>query len=215
MVKNYLFISIFAILFLVSCKNNKNERITEKQSVNKLDTVIIDCNYTFDEAIKGTKAPKKIIEQLSLIEVKYYSMDGKIHQGQILTNQIIAGDLKEIFKLILKEKFPVAQVIPIVRYNWNDILSMKANNTYSFCYRNVGYSRHAKGMAIDINPYQNPLRWKKEFSYRKNQPEGAIYDSLAPGTFTPDNPIVYKFNALGFRWGRNFKRNYDDHHFSK
>ena len=215
MVKNYLLIFICTILFLVSCKKNKNEISSQKQTVNTSDTVIIDCNYTFDEAIKGTKAPKEIIENLTLIEVKYYSMDGKIHQGQLLTNQLIVEDLKEIFSLILKEKFPVAQVIPIVKFNWNDKLSMEANNTYSFCYRNVSYSKHAKGMAIDINPYLNPVRWKKEYSYRKDQPEGAMYDPQVQGTFTPENLIVLKFKALGFRWGRYFKRNYDDHHFEK
>lgn len=142
-------------------------------------------------------------------------MDGKIHQGQILTNKQIAEDLKDIFNFILKEKFPVAQVIPIVKYNWNDKLSMKANNTYSFCYRNASYSKHAKGMAIDINPYLNPVRWKKEYSYRKDVPEGANYNPEVPGTFTPEHPVVLKFKSLEFKWGRNFKRNYDDHHFEK
>jgi len=213
--KSHLLICACIILFLVSCKKNNKDHIREIQTIIASDSVIIDCNYTFDEAIKGTKAPKKFIKGLELIDVQYYSMDGKIHQGQILTNQRIARDLKEIFDFILKERFPVAQVIPIVRYNWNDNLSMQANNTYSFCYRNVSYSKHAKGMAIDINPHQNPMRWKKEYSYRKDLPLGASYDPKKPGTLTPDNPIVLKFKALGFKWGRNFKRNHDDHHFQK
>jgi len=66
-------------------------------------------------------------------------MDGKIHQGQLLTNKTISAELKEIFDYVLKLRFPVGQAIPIVKYNWDDNLSMKANNTYSFCYRDLWF----------------------------------------------------------------------------
>lgn len=204
---------LFSILIL-SCQptdDNKKQPV----AASAPEEIIVDCNYTFAEAIEGTKAPRSVTEQLELIDVEYYSMDGKIHRGQILTNKKLVADIKTAFEFILKEKFPVEQVIPVVKYNWNDELSMQANNTYSFCYRNVSYSRHAYGMAIDINPLLNPLRWKKEYSYRKDQPANATYNPEIPGTFSPEHPVVLKFKELGFRWGRNFKRNHDDHHFEK
>ena len=116
---------------------------------------------------------------------------------------------------ILQEKFPIEKVIPIVKYDWNDTLSMEDNNSYSFCYRDISYSKHAKGMAIDLNPRLNPVRWHKEYSYRKDMPENGTYNPEIPGTFTPEHPVVLKFKALGFKWGRHFKRNMDDHHFQK
>ena len=201
-------------ILIVSCQPADNsKKQPAEETVN--EEIIVDCNYSFAEAIEGTKAPRSVIEQLQLMDVEYYSMDGKIHRGQILTNKKLVADIKTAFEFILKEKFPVAQVIPAVKYNWNDELSMQANNTYSFCYRNVSYSKHAHGMAIDINPLLNPLRWKKEYSYRKDQPANATYNPEIPGTFSPNHPVVLKFKELGFRWGRNFKRNYDDHHFEK
>lgn len=206
---------LFVILLFSACTYKKKEIKPDKPSVTNINQVITDCNYTFEEATAGTKAPKHIINQLELITVKYYSMDGKIHQGQILANKKITDDLKTIFDYILEIKFPVYQVVPIVRYHWNDELSMKANNTYSFCYRNISFSKHARGMAIDINPLQNPIRWKKENLTKKNKPEGAIYNPETPGTFYPDHPVVIKFKSLGFKWGRNFKRSDDDHHFEK
>ena len=57
------------------------------------------------------------------------------------------------------------------------------------------------------------MRWRKDFSYRKDKPEGAVYNPDEPGTFSPEHPVVLKFKELGFRWGRNFRRNNDDHHF--
>ena len=216
---NYIKITALLFLFLfMSCKQaaHKKTHIHEAEVVKSVsDSVIIDCNYTLTEALQGTKAPDSVTEELELITVKYLSMDGKVHQGQLLTNKQISKDLQEVFDYMLSISFPVERVVPIVKYNWNDDLSMKDNNTYSFCYRNVSFSKHARGMAVDINPFLNPLRWRADYSYRKDKPEGATYNPDVPGTFYPENPVVLKFKEKGFRWGRTFKRNNDDHHFEK
>ena len=216
---NLLF--MLTILFLVyGCTGNKRQTepiaaaadsIVLKEQVTA-DT-IIDADYTFREAISGTKAPQHIIDQLELFDVIYLSSDGKIHQGQILSNQQIAGEIRELFRLMLEERFVVEKAIPIVRYNWNDSLSMDDNNSYSFCYRNITYSKHAHGMAIDINPRFNPLRWKR--INRPNQPAGAVHDTTVNGTLHPEHPVVKEFTRNGFRWGHTFSKYYDDHHFEK
>lgn len=174
---------------------------------------IIDANYSFEEAIADTRAPQSIIDQLTLFDVTYLSTDGAIHRGQILSNKAIADDIREIFQFMLGEEFVIEKAIPIVRYGWSDSLSMDDNNSYSFCYRNVTYSKHATGMAIDINPRFNPLRWKSE--ERPNQPEGALLDTTVNGTLYPGHPVVNQFRELGFRWGHGFTKFYDDHHFEK
>lgn len=172
---------------------------------------IIDAAYTFEEAISGTKAPRSIIDQLTLFDVTYLSTDGRIHRGQILCNKIIEEEIKKIFRFMLDKGFVIEKAIPIVKYNWNDSLSMDDNNSYSFCYRDITYSKHATGMAIDINPRFNPLRWKGE--ERPNKPEGAVRDTTVNGTLYPGHPVVEEFRKLGFRWGHTFTRFYDDHHF--
>jgi len=212
--KTKFYLAFIWIVALTACQSNDNKTV-KPPPVKKEIKPVMDCNYTFDEAIAGTKAPLSVIHQLELINVTYLSMDGKIHQGQILTNKAIAADLKAIFQYMLEHNFPVNQVIPIVKYNWDDEASMRADNSYSFCYRNVSYSKHSNGMAIDINPFQNPVRWNKEYAYRKNKPKGANYRPEAAGTFYPEHPVVKKFKSMGFFWGRNFSRNDDDHHFEK
>ncbi len=206
----------FVLTFAVACKKSTTpppQNITP--DIAAPDT-IVDCHYSFDEAIKGSKAPDSILSELKLIDVTYYSFDGEIHRGQLLLNEKIAGEVAEVFKFILESKFPVAKVIPVVKYKWDDTKSMNDNNSYSFCYRNVGYSKHARGIAVDINPQQNPVRWNKEFrAIRTDKPRGAVYDPSKPGTFYPEHPVVLKFTEKGFFWGRNFSRNDDDHHFEK
>lgn len=210
--------AIAFIFFFALCTPDKKKAVIRDVVHQKVkpDTVIVDCNYTFEKAIAGTNAPKSIIEQLVLIDVKYYSTDNKIHAGQILTNESIAGELENIFTFILETRFPVEKVIPVVRYNWDDELSMQDNNSYSFCYRNVEYSKHAHGMAMDINPYFNPQRMKKPTTKHPDiLPEGAVYDPQVPGTLYPRHPVVEEFKKHGFKWGHHFRKKYDDHHFEK
>lgn len=208
------------ILILYSCHHTpdkvpeqKHATITAERADK--DTVIVDCHYTYQQAVSGTNAPKAITDQLELFDVQYYSVDNKIHKGQILSNKAIAGELKAIFAYMLKNKFVVEHAIPVVKYWWQDDLSMQDNNTYSFCYRNQQFSKHATGMAIDINPFFNPVRWKEGYEYRHDRPEEAHRDSSVNGTFYASHPVVQEFKRLGFFWGHNFKMKYDDHHFEK
>ena len=206
---------LLIVIAFISCNSSQKGSNYSKLQVRKIvkDSVIVDCHYTLDEAMAGSKAPKNILQQLQLVDVKYYSTDGKIHKGQILTNKKLVNKIEILFHFILQNKFPIAQAIPIVKYNWDDNLSMQANNTYSFCYRDISYSKHAWGMAIDINPYFNPLRWKVGYENRLNKPVGASYNPKVPGTFYSLQPVVEEFRKLGFRWGHNFKIKCDDHHF--
>ncbi|MEA4979949.1 MAG: M15 family metallopeptidase [Petrimonas sp.] len=217
--------SLFFIGFMVlagavlSCKKNSSQQAgavplpIQADTVEPGDTIIVDSGITFEEAIAGTEAPKSILDELVLLDVLYKSVDNKLHQGQILTNEKIGDDIRNMFGFMLENDFIIEKAIPIVHYNWNDSLSMDDNNTYSFCYRNVSYSKHARGMAIDINPRFNPVRWKS--AARPNQPEGAVPDTTVNGTLYPGHIVVKEFNKLGFRWGHTFSKYHDDHHFEK
>jgi hypothetical protein len=221
--------NLFFLIFLIilSCNNNRRDSATPADihadsTVEDLQNIIqepvlpdtiIDASYTFDEAVEYSEAPEEIISQLELVDVYYISTDGKIHKGQVVTNRQIANDIKEIFSFMLDEGFVIEKAIPIVKYGWNDSLSMADNNSYSFCYRNISYSKHATGMAIDINPRFNPLRWKN--IDRPNTPAGAVLDTTVNGTLYPGHIVVNVFRRLGFRWGHTFTKYYDDHHFEK
>ena len=218
---HYFLISLFTLSIFYGChpKQSKEENIpTEKDSIaNEIliepDTTIVDSRYTFEEAIEGSNAPQTVIDQLELINVTYLSTDEKLHEGQILTNKRLAEDIRGLFEYMLAEGFVIERAIPIVAYNWSDSLSMANNNSYSFCYRNITYSNHAKGLAIDINPRFNPLRWK--IKNLPNKPHGAVLDTTVNGTLHPDHPVVQEFRKRGFRWGHTFSKYWDDHHFEK
>lgn len=210
--KTRLFLFFSIILLFACCKPNKKEQSIPTNKISSKP--IIDCHYTFKQAIAGCNAPQYITNQLVLLNVNYLSTDGKLHQGQILINKAIETDIKYMFDFMLKQRFPIAHAIPIVKYNWNDDASMLDNNTSCFCYRNIGFSLHAKGLAVDINPFFNPVIWKPGWK-RINKPQGAVYSPNRAGTFTPQHPVVLEFENRHFHWGGKFSAKYDYHHFEK
>lgn len=170
---------------------------------------------TFEQAVAGTKAPDSIIQQLKLIDVDYYSFDGKLHRGQLVIHKKLEKDIIEIFEQLKIHKFPISKVIPIVKYNWSDNASMEDNNTSAFNYRNVAgknkLSKHSFGIAIDINPYQNPVIYEDG----RISPKGATYNPNAPGTITKNSIIYKEFASRGWIWGGDWKTLKDNHHFEK
>jgi peptidoglycan LD-endopeptidase CwlK len=193
---------------------------SEQAPAGSLQNPIIDCNITLSEALKKY-APFEFKEKQRLVEVLYYSFDGKIHQGQLVIDIRLIEDIREVFRVALENKFPVASVIPVSsdRFlkngKWNeDDQSMLANNTSAFNYRTVtggkSLSKHAYGFAIDINPVQNP--------YIKGSivlPPGAVYDTTKPGTLACDSSVVRTFIRLGWTWGGNWESLKDYQHFEK
>ena len=181
---------------------------------NANDKIIIDSDMAFIDAISGTTAPQNIIDNLIIVNVQYYSFDNKLHQGQLVIHKDVKNDIIELFDLIKNTKFPIAKVIPIVKYNWNDSISMADNNTSAFNYRNVdgtkSLSKHSFGKAIDINPMQNPYKSKAGII----SPRKATYNKNKSGTLTSDSKIVTFLLSRGWEWGGNYKSIKDWQHFS-
>jgi hypothetical protein len=179
------------------------------------DTVIVDSDIGFSEAISGSNAPMEIIDRLGLINVLYYSFDGVSHHWQIVVDSDLENDIYKIFLLIEKLRFPVGKAIPIVQYNWRDQASMAANNCSGFNFRLIegttNLSLHALGRAVDINPVQNPIIYEDG----RIAPPGKTYNASKAGTFTADHPIVEEFIKHGWQWGGNFEKIKDYHHFQK
>ena len=179
------------------------------------EEIIVDSSMSFSDAIEGTNAPDEIIDGLSLVDVLYYSFDGRKHQGQIIVNRELEDDVYEIFDFIEKILFPIGKVVPIIAYQWSDYNSMADNNSSSFNFRVIEgttkLSMHSLGRAVDINPVQNPVIYPNGVI----APQGAKYFPKERGTFTEDNAIVQEFLRRGWHWGGNFDQPKDYHHFEK
>ena len=203
------FLIILVYLFIQTNNYQMNlEKTKHKQEI------ILDCNYTFEEAIKGIEIPNSISKQLTLISVEYYSFDDRLHKGQLVVNKKAAKDIEEIFNFIKESKFPIDKVIPAVKFNWDDDASMNDNNTVAFNYRKVKGSKvlsaHSYGMAIDINPLQNP-----HIKGKVIQPDKGKYNVNASGTIIRDSKLVKEFVKRAWQWGGRWKSSKDYQHFEK
>lgn len=184
-----------------------------------LEHPMIDSHMTALEALRANTnffLSPEVFERQIILEVAYFSFDGKYHQGQIVIDKDLESDVRDFFNFLIEQNFPLKSAIPIAhnKYNFNDTLSMLDNNSSGFNPRNIAGtdkpSNHAFGRAIDINPFQNP--------FIKNgliEPKGAVYDILKPGTFSAASPIVQFLKARGWIWGGDFEEIKDYHHFEK
>jgi len=198
-------LSSFTSLILAQQNSQTLGYIPSTEQSSKSELIIIDSEYTLEEALQGITIPSSVIEDLEIVTVSYY---------RIIVNKKVSGDIIEIFSVIKETKFPVERVVPIVEYNWSDEKSMQDNNTSSFNYRFVSgskiFSMHASGLSIDINPKQNPY-----IKNGSNSPAGSVYELDADGTICPDSEIVKVFKEKGWSWGGEWKSLKDYQHFQK
>lgn len=178
--------------------------------------MILDSSYSsLDEAVSGIEIPPEIYRTLALVDVQYWSFDDMIHQGQFVLHKDLAQEIKDIFDAILEYKFPIASVIPVAAFDWDDERSMEANNSSAFNYRHIVgtdiLSNHSFGRAIDINPLQNPYYSRTGKVY----PANATYEPAAAGTLDREGKVVTLFKQNGWIWYGEREEYTDYQHFQK
>lgn len=161
-------------------------------------------------------------EDLRYVSVQYVDFNNEIQTGEIICNKAIAQDLVEIFYELYKAAYQIDKIRLIDEYNADDDLSCLDNNTSSFNYRTVGgtgnLSKHALGLAIDINPFYNPYVTYPNGTIRISPPGSEAYaDRSADFPHKIDeNDLCYQlFTAHGFTWGEYWKSLKDYQHFQK
>lgn len=156
--------------------------------------------------------PEEVLGSQRLLEIEYHSFDGDTHTGQLVVHRSICRSVQEIFQQLLSWRFPVASIVPISAFGWDDKASMQANNTSGFNYRTIAgqekISWHAYGLAIDINPWLNPC-----IENGVAVPQGALYDPTVPGAIVLDSEVVRLFETYGFEWGGKWTTLKDYQHF--
>lgn len=207
-----LITAIISAFFIFSLSHIGGGR--EQQSKTASEKTITDSNIGPEKALSGMNIPAGVKKRLAIIDVTYYSFDGKLHKGQLVADKELAGEIKEIFESIRESRFPVGKVIPVSEYNWSDSLSMLDNNTSCFNYRVVigtkVLSLHAKGRAIDLNPALNPA-----IKRGKTTPAGSSYNISRPGTISSSSPLLKIFEKKGWVWGGRWRSLKDYQHFEK
>lgn len=117
-------------------------------------------------------------KRLSAVDFDYLSDGGILkNNGHLVVLDVIAPQTAELMDKLLEEKFYIHKARPMEEYDGDDVTSMNDNNSSAFNSRPIiGTSRwslHSYGVAIDINPLQNPVIYP-------NQQEGPAGE-IVPG----------------------------------
>ena len=156
------------------------------------------------------------------VHILHYNFDGMSTEGELICNTYIADDLLDIFYELHRNEYQLERVRLIDEYNGDDTASMEDNNTSCFNYRVVdgttNLSKHAMGLALDINPFYNPYVTYPNGSIRISPVGSEPYaDRTADFPYKIDeNDLCYKlFTEHGFTWGGNWNSLKDYQHFQK
>jgi len=161
---------------------------------------------------------KITFDELRYLTIPYYDYEGKVQIGEMVCNKVIARDLLYVFRDLFSVQYPIASIRLVDDFGASDEASMQANNTSCFNYRKVfgtmGLSKHAFGLAVDINPLQNPC-----VKGNRVQPSTAMEYVDRTKEFPhkiDDNDYCRKvFATHGFQWGGNWRGSKDYQHFEK
>lgn len=161
-------------------------------------------------------------EDLRYVSVLYEDFNGETQTGEIICNKAIAQDLVEIFYELYCNHYQIDKIRLVDEYNADDDLSCADNNTSCFNFRKVygsdNLSKHALGLAIDINPFQNPYITYPNGVERISPPGSEPYadrDSGLPHIITEDDLCYQLFTEHGFTWGGHWNSLKDYQHFQK
>ena len=154
---------------------------------------------------------------LRYVQVTYYGFDRRARTGELVVHRTAATAMTTAFAQLYAARFPVQQMVLVDAYRADDHASMAANNTSAYNCRAVeggtGWSEHAYGTALDLNPVQNPY----VTSSTVLPPAGRSYldrSNDRPGMVVRGDVVVRSFAAQGWAWGGDWSSLKDYQHFS-
>jgi hypothetical protein len=158
------------------------------------------------------------LEELRYLQLSYWGFDDAAHVGELVVAASAVETMRAVFSRLYAQRFPIRQMRLVDDYGGDDFASIEADNTSAFnCRQATGsgnWSMHALGLAIDINPLENPYVYSNGTS-----------DHLASGPYLDRSParagmaveggvLVGAFDAQGWGWGGRWDAPIDYQHFS-
>ena len=158
------------------------------------------------------------LEDLRYLRLTYIDFDGNAQLGEMVCNKAIANDLLEIFQGLYEARYPIRSIRLMDDFGGDDDASMAADNTSCFNYRKKTgmseLSKHALGLAVDINPFENPY-----VRPTRVKPAGAEEYADRTKAFRhkiDKEDLCYRlFREHGFSWGGEWRSVKDYQHFEK
>jgi hypothetical protein len=163
------------------------------------------------------------LSQLRLLTVTHWGFDGRPHQGALVVNREYAAPLAKVFRQLYRQRFPIRHMRLADMYGPRRARPADGDITGSFRCRkavpspcnpsaSTSWSNHAYGLAIDVNPVENPY---VGCGLTRDPTSLRFVDRsrLRKGMVTP--AVIRAFRSIGWEWGGDWTGDTKDYmHFS-
>lgn len=162
------------------------------------------------------------LSDLRLLTVRHWDFEGRERTGQLVVHRDAAPELARVFRRLYQLEFPIRHMKLDDMYGPKRARPADGDVTGSFrCRRAVpspcgsgsgNWSNHAYGLAVDINPIENPYIGCGRVHDPSSRPF-ADRSRLRQGMVTP--AVVRAFRSIGWGWGGDWRGDTKDYmHFS-
>jgi hypothetical protein len=158
------------------------------------------------------------VKDLRLLSITHWGFDGQVERGELIVASKQAKEVLSVMRRVFRHGYPFKRMKLVDRFDADDARSMKANNTSGFNCRYIAgtdtWSQHAFGLAIDINPVQNPY---VQESGEVSPAKGARFADRSrkhPAMIHQGDEVTQAFAAIGWDWGGLWSGAKDYQHFS-
>jgi hypothetical protein len=159
---------------------------------------------------------------LRVLTVPHWDFNGNVQTGELIVNRNAAAPLAKVFRQLYQLHFPIRHMQYENMYGPKRSQPTDRDVTGSFecrkavpspCGSGTGnWSQHAYGLAVDINPIENPYT-----GCGRTRERGSIpylnRSKIRRGMVTP--AVVRAFRSIGWGWGGSWAGSTQDYmHFS-
>lgn len=165
------------------------------------------------------------LSDLALLRFNHEGLDGSVKRGSMVVNAAVAEDVLWVFGRLFDARFPLKRVALAIEYH--PLRDERRPNTRhsvtaSFNCRPIvlpdgpgnEWSQHAYGLAVDVNPLQNP--YVAADGWVRNRFARPYVDRSRdlPGMIHAGDVVTRAFDAIGWAWGGRWGGGRDYMHFS-
>ena len=144
------------------------------------------------------------LDRLRLVHVRFHRFDGMNPDGLLVVRRRETDNVVKAMRTLYRAGYPLHRLRPIDAFGGDADRARGADDTFGFaCERVPGTSRwsaQARGLAIELNPVENPTVDGSEVSPAKGQ---AYADRTLthPAIIRPEDAVVRAFRSVGWSWG--------------
>jgi|RhiMetdeSRZDD1v2_1073273.scaffolds.fasta_scaffold211742_2 D-alanyl-D-alanine carboxypeptidase len=157
------------------------------------------------------------LDDLRYVTVSFRGFDGRPHTGELVVHERVAGAVVSVFARLYRARFPIEEMRLVTGADLTAPPTGDGNNTAAFACRRARkqarWSAHAYGLAVDVNPFQNPYQ-RGDLVLPELASAYLDRDRRRPGMVRTGDAVTAAFAAVGWTWGGTWRSPRDLMHFS-